>query len=98
MKEKSLAAVEEFINGLTVLPLSSCVKVYAKEKVRLRQIGKPINDEFDLLIASPAKTNELILVTDNVKHFKHIQGLRIENWFRKFKLRLFVGKPKSLLS
>jgi tRNA(fMet)-specific endonuclease VapC len=50
--------------------------------VRLRKLGKPINDEFDLLIGVTAIENKLILVTDNVKDFKRLEGIKIENWFR----------------
>jgi len=34
----------------------------------------------DTMIASIAICNTLVLVTDNVKHFKRIKGLKIENW------------------
>jgi tRNA(fMet)-specific endonuclease VapC len=33
------------------------LKVYPQEKVRLRSIGKPMNDEFDLIIGSTAIQN-----------------------------------------
>ena len=33
-----------------------------------------------LLIASTALSNQLILVTDNIKHFDRIEGISIENW------------------
>ena len=54
---------------------------YSVEKVRLRKLGKPINDEFDLLIGVTAIENQLTLVTDNVKDFEFLDGIRIENWF-----------------
>jgi tRNA(fMet)-specific endonuclease VapC len=56
-KEKSNKAVDLFINGISIIPLSGCLKVYPKEKVRLRSIGKPMNDEFDLIIGSTAIQN-----------------------------------------
>lgn len=80
---KSAKSVDNFINGLTVIPIFSSIKRYAKEKVRLRKIGKPMHDEFDLLIGVTALENQLILVTDNVKDFKHLHGLEIENWLNK---------------
>jgi tRNA(fMet)-specific endonuclease VapC len=54
-----------------------------KEKVRLRKIGKPINDEFDLLIGVTAVENKLTLVTDNSKDFDRINGIKMENWFTR---------------
>jgi len=47
---KSHKAVEAFINGLSIIPIFGPIKIYAKEKVCLKKIGKPIHDEFDLLM------------------------------------------------
>lgn len=79
---KSHKAVDDFISGLSIIPIYSCVKRYAKEKVRLRKSGKPIHDEFDLLIGVTSVENKLTLVTDNVKHFQNIEDIKIENWFK----------------
>ncbi len=56
---------------------------YAKEKVKLRKMGKPLHDEFDLLIGATAVENKLILVTDNKKDFDRLTGIKIENWFSR---------------
>ena len=37
-------------------------------------------DDFDLIIASCALSKNLTLVTNNVKHFKRIDGLKLANW------------------
>jgi tRNA(fMet)-specific endonuclease VapC len=42
-----------------------------------------MHDEFDLLIGVTAISNKLILVTDNVKDFVNIDGIKIENWFKR---------------
>jgi tRNA(fMet)-specific endonuclease VapC len=34
----------------------------------------------DALIAAIALANNAVLVTHNVKHFEHIEGLRLEDW------------------
>jgi len=52
---------------------------YAKIKARLKSEGK-ILDDFDVLIAATAIVNNCMLVTNNTKHFKRINGLTIENW------------------
>jgi tRNA(fMet)-specific endonuclease VapC len=72
--------VDNFLKELTILPIINCLDVYIKEKVRLRKLGQPIHDEFDLLIGATAVKNKLILVTDNVKHFERLDGVQIENW------------------
>lgn len=84
--QKSHKAVDAFVNGLSVIPIFGCIKLYAKEKVRLRKIGKPMHDEFDLLIGVTAKENKLVLVTDNTRHFNQIDGIKIENWFKRTSL------------
>lgn len=81
--EKLHKAVDDFINGLSIIPIFGSIRRYAKEKVRLRKIGKPINDEFDLLIGITAIENNLVLVTDNVKDFERIEGIEIENWYQR---------------
>lgn len=80
---KSHKAVETFINGLSIIPIFGSIKRYAKEKVRLKKIGKPIHDEFDLLIGVTAIENKLTLVTDNLKDFERLDGIKIENWFKR---------------
>jgi tRNA(fMet)-specific endonuclease VapC len=80
---KSHKAVDAFLNGLTIIPIYGCIRRYAKEKVRLRKLGKPMNDEFDLLIGVTAVENKLSLVTDNTRHFENISGIKLENWFKR---------------
>jgi tRNA(fMet)-specific endonuclease VapC len=80
---KSHKAVDDFINGLSIIPIYGCIKRYAKEKVRLRKMGKPMNDEFDLLIGVTSVENKLTLVTDNITDFENIENIKIENWFKR---------------
>ena len=80
---KSHKAVNAFVNGLSIIPIFGSISKYAKEKVRLKKIGKPMNDEFDLLIGVTAIENKLILVTDNLKDFERLEGLKIENWYKR---------------
>jgi len=77
---KSIKSVEAFVSGLTVLPIWGAIGRYAKEKTRLRKAGKLIHDDFDLLIEATALANKLILITDNVKDFERLDGIKIENW------------------
>ena len=42
-----------------------------------------MHDEFDLLIGVTAVEHKLTLVTDNVKDFERLEGLKIENWFKR---------------
>ena len=80
--QKHHQAVDMFLNGLTIIPIVKVVDVYAKKKVRLTKMGTPLHDEFDLIIGSSAISNNLILVTDNVKHFVNFENIKIDNWLK----------------
>ncbi len=77
---KSFQAVNNFIAGLSVIPIYGCLRHYAKEKVRLRKAGKIIHDEFDLLIGITSVVHKLTLVTDNIRDMERIDKVKIENW------------------
>jgi tRNA(fMet)-specific endonuclease VapC len=80
---KSHKSLDAFLSGLSIIPIFGSIKRYAKEKVRLKNIGRPMHDEFDLLIGVTAIENKLTLVTDNVKDFERLDGIKIENWFKR---------------
>ncbi len=80
---KSHQSVDRFISGLTIIPIFGGERRYAKEKVRLRRLGTPMHDEFDLLIGVTAVENGLTLVTDNTSDFERIDGIDIEDWFQR---------------
>ena len=48
-------------------------------KASLEKSGTRL-DDFDLTIASCALAHNLTLVTNNLKHFSRIEGLKITNW------------------
>jgi predicted nucleic acid-binding protein len=48
-------------------------------KASLEKSGNRL-DDFDLTIASCALAHNLTLVTNNLKHFSRIEGLKIANW------------------
>lgn len=79
--KKPHQAVSKFVNGLSVILIYGIVEKYAQEKVRLRKNGTPMHDEFDLMIGITSIENNLTLVTDNIKDFKYLNNLKIENWF-----------------
>lgn len=52
---------------------------YARHAARLRVAGTPIGGN-DLWIASHALAQDCTLVTNNLREFQRVQGLRLENW------------------
>jgi len=80
--EKNHDIIKQFINQLTILPIFDSIRLYGKEKIRLRKEEKMISD-FDLLIGCTAVEKDLIMVTENIKEFERISGIRIENWIKR---------------
>jgi tRNA(fMet)-specific endonuclease VapC len=78
-KEKNHKVLANFLTGVQVLPIFHSLDLYAKEKARLRKAGTTI-DDFDLLIGVTAVTHNLVMVTNNTKEFKRINGIEIEDW------------------
>lgn len=76
--DKNLKLTESFCNMVEVIPIFDSLMEYAKQKNRLRKAGMPI-DDFDLLIACSAIVNDLIVVTDNTKHFERLP-VKLRNW------------------
>jgi tRNA(fMet)-specific endonuclease VapC len=80
---ENLKLIEELTSSIEILPFDDkCTNFFGKIKSQLKKSGDLINDS-DLFIASIALRNNLCLVTNNEKHFKRIEGLRIENWVEK---------------
>ncbi|MFA5855830.1 MAG: type II toxin-antitoxin system VapC family toxin [Candidatus Pacearchaeota archaeon] len=77
--EIKVRLIKEFIGSFVLLEFNEKVSLeYGKEYSRLKKLGK-ITENIDLMIACFAKTNNLILVTRNKKHFENI-GIKIESW------------------
>ncbi len=74
--------LDDFLESFQIIPISSAIDFYTTEKAKLRKSGTSV-DDFDLLIGSTAISNNFILVKNNQKHFKKIEGLELENWIEK---------------
>jgi len=74
--------VNEFIDILAVIPISTILLEYAKQKAILRKEGNLI-DDMDLFIGSTATAKDMVLVTDNEKHLNRLSNIKIENWITK---------------
>ena len=77
--DENRKVLDRFLEGIKIIPIFNSLDHYAKEKSRLKKTGKTI-DDFDLLIGSTAVTNNLTVVTNNIKHFGRIKDIKIENW------------------
>lgn len=79
-KKKNWAIVENFISTFEIVPFNekSC-EIYARIRASLEKSGASIGP-IDLLIASISLANNYILVSNNIKEFRRIKGLKLENW------------------
>jgi tRNA(fMet)-specific endonuclease VapC len=78
--ESNLAKVRKIENSLEIIPVSrETSEIFGMLKAKLEASGMPL-DDFDLILAATALSHNLILVTNNERHFKRIDGLKIENW------------------
>ena len=78
--ENNLAKIKALETSLEVLPANQeIVEIFGMLKSKLEKTGKSM-DDFDLILASTALSHNLIIVTNNTKHFQRVEGLKIENW------------------
>jgi len=78
--DKNLKRVRYIENTIEVIAFDKkAIDNFALIKTELKKQNNLI-DDFDILIAAVALSNDMILVTNNVKHFKRIPGLTIKNW------------------
>lgn len=80
--EKNRTAMMLFLSPITILPFASrAAEEYGRIRAALEKRGTPIGP-MDLLIAGHARSEGLIIVTNNVREFDRVEGLVVENWVR----------------
>ena len=78
--ERNLNVLEGFAARLEVLPYSAEAALHTGQlRAEQAKAGKPIGP-YDQMIAGHARSAGLILVTNNLKEFERVAGLRLENW------------------
>lgn len=75
--------LEDFLSHINVLPIIDVLDLFASEKARLRLSGTPGDDNFDLLIGCTSVYYGMTMVTENLKDFKNIQNIHLENWISR---------------
>jgi tRNA(fMet)-specific endonuclease VapC len=78
--DKNLEAIEEFISHLEVLSYDAkASQHYGQIKAALEKRGEIIGEN-DIHIAAHTISQGLILVTNNLREFKRVPNLALENW------------------
>ena len=77
---ENLSTIEDFCSRLVVLPYGAkAAQHYGAIRAALEKLGQPIGVN-DLHIAGHARSEGLVLVTNNVSEFLRVPALEVENW------------------
>ena len=80
-RDQSQQALNHFLEPIRhILPVDQQVANYAaRVRANLKAKGTPVGP-YDILIAAAALSHDLTLVSNNVREFKRVDGLKLENW------------------
>jgi len=79
-RAENLIAIEHFVARLDVLPFGDKAAAhYGQLRAELERAGTPCGPH-DIQIGGHARSEGLIIVTNNVREFARMPGLRVENW------------------
>ena len=77
---EKLTRLKLLMESISILPITSDVaRMYGEIRSKLEKDGQPIGPN-DFWIAAHALSLGATLVTNNVREFKRIKGLKVENW------------------
>src|SRR5947209_15209827 len=77
---ENLTALEHFVARLHVLPFGDKAAAhYGQVRAELERTGRPCGPH-DMQIAGHARSEGLIVVTNNLGEFARVPGVRAENW------------------
>jgi tRNA(fMet)-specific endonuclease VapC len=78
--ERNLLDVEGLAARLDVLNYDDIAATHSGQlRAELAKAGTPIGP-YDQMIAGHARSRGLILVSNNIREFERVPGLRLENW------------------
>ena len=76
----NMETIENFVARLEVLPFSiKAARHFGELRNHLRRMGTPVGP-LDMLIGAHARSEALILVTNNRREFDRMPDLQVENW------------------
>lgn len=79
---ENLSAIDDFCSRLVVLPYGAkAAQHYGAIRAALEKLGQPIGVN-ELHIAGHARSEGMVLVSNNVSEFARIPALEVENWVR----------------
>lgn len=77
---ENLAVVLRFRARLEVLPFAErAAEHFGQIRAELERVGRPAG-ACDMMIGGHARSEGLVMVTNNTREFARTSGLRVENW------------------
>jgi tRNA(fMet)-specific endonuclease VapC len=78
--ERNRRVVERALGALVMVPFDlAAARAYGEVRVALQKLRTPIGP-LDMLIAAHAMSLDVPLATNNLREFRRVPGLRVENW------------------
>jgi len=78
--DANMQVVEDFVSRLEVLPYTAkAAQHYGNIRAALEKLGQPIGVN-DIHIAAHARSEGLVVVTNNLSEFARVPALQTENW------------------
>ena len=82
-RSSALEVLDALAQAIPVLPMAETVsRHYGEIRSVLEQAGTPIGNN-DLWIAAHARDQQLTLVSNNLREFERVPGLKMENWVKE---------------
>jgi tRNA(fMet)-specific endonuclease VapC len=79
-RAENLLAIENFVARLDLLPFDAKAAAHCGQlRAELEPAGMPCGPH-DMQIGGHARSQGLIIVTNNTREFSRMQGIRVENW------------------
>ena len=84
--EKNRLALTLLLSNIEIIDFdSNAADEYGNIRAALEKAGTPIGP-LDMMIAGHARSLSYTVVTNNVREFERVSGLRIENWAEELQL------------
>jgi tRNA(fMet)-specific endonuclease VapC len=78
--DRNLRVIEGFAARLEMMPYDNEAAAHTGQlRAELKRAGRPIGP-YDEMIAGHARAKGLVVITNNMKQFENVPGLRLANW------------------
>ncbi len=95
--ERYIEGIERLKRGLHIAEFDQAAAIeFGKIQSELQDVGRATG-RFDALLAAVARSGDYIIVTDNIRHFRDINNLRLQNWMDNFVQTIYTSRSRIFL-